>query len=378
MKTPAELSSDKIIGAVRSTIHDTGIIDKEINNFNNKLLGRKDITVDNKTYTANDIQYLKDHGYTEKDAIIYLSTTDKYKNPAGPNGKCYEENDIAYLMKNGYSRENAMEYLSNCIKYKKPTTADIQKEAEERVHKMAEGYVDGVLDNILSNEIKKINGATGSSLVWDEATKEQVRNAIRGHCNVVFTSDKIIQSAVTKTEITLKKIVDERVNSVLDTKSKSIINFFDSSSKKIIDFDDARKKMQLEDVMKRVTGQLEKGLNGIKALNSLDHTLGDIDNKLQSIGLDLGLQKELKGVMGTLTKNVANDISKQLLPKITQEIKAVQVVADQIKAAETFVKREQEIAKAMIKQWQDEATAAIKQEEERLIKNALGSIKIKW
>ena len=96
--------------------------------------------------TDNDINYLKNNGYTEDQALETLKKTKRYTEPVknkeekakytAPNGLRYSQNDIDYLTKNGYSEEQAIALLKKEKKYTTPVTEEEIKKSWANASKL--------------------------------------------------------------------------------------------------------------------------------------------------------------------------------------------------------------------------------------------------
>lgn len=323
-------------------------------------------------YDESELKALmKSKNYTQAQAIAELSKLDKYAKSVdiAPNGATYSENDIAYLVKNGYTRASAIEYLSKTSKYKKTTNEDIQAANKETIKKAAEDYVNTQLDNLVSDQLKKIEEQFGVKTTWDDDVKAKVRSIIRGEANVVFANDKIVKSAIDKTTETIEKYYKSYVTSNIDKAYNKLNNKLNEAV-----FDKATnytKKVSEEEVKKLLTGQID---NQTKKLNGISNKLGDLDKKMGKYGLNVGLQSQFKSAISSSTKQITDQLMTQIKPQLNEAIKATQTVNNEIKKYKEQVNQLKQKAVARIEEWKNKAMSKIKAEEERLVKSALGSL----
>lgn len=330
-------------------------------------------------YEENDIKYLTKNGYTKEQAYAELAKQEKYTKGylEAPNGSFYQENDIKYLTDHGYTRDDAIKYLSKCPKYKKMTPGDIKASNKEVIKSASQKFVAGQVNKILDVEVDKIAAQYGIKTKWDDETKAKVRAMIRGEANVVFANDKIIQSAVATTEKELNNFFDKRLKSDVGDAFDLAADVGNKALKKVQSFEKYRTKLTEKDITKLLEDPVGKQVNKLTKLGGVGSKVTSLDNKLSKFGVDLGLSKQMNGALKGVTENISKQLATKLQPKITQEIKLASVVTQKLETYKKYVADVKKKALARIDEWKKEAKEKIKAEEQRIIKNALGSLSSK-
>ena len=328
-------------------------------------------------YVQNDVDYLLKQGYTKEAAVSVLSKEKKYTEQIryAPNGTAFEENDIAYLVTQGYSRDEAITYLSKCPKYQKTTFATVKEAAKAEINDAARKFIDNQLDAMLDVKIDEIAAQYGVKTRWDEETKQKVRDMIRGHCDVVFANDKIVDAAVKKTAEEINRFFDEKLTENIKKAGDHAIGKLDAFSEKIQDFDKRRKAMTPEAFSEKVTQSLEHALHQSKQLASLTNRAQQIDDFGQKFGLDIGVEQHMGAAIGRVVQNIGGSLSAALYPKFTKQLDVADKVSNKIKTYEGYIRDRQKFAMERIEAWKKEAQGKMAAQEQKLITSALGSLK---
>ena len=328
-------------------------------------------------YESNDIKYLTEHGYTLEAAFTELSKQQKYTRTIvyAPNGIPYTDNDIKYLTDHGYTRDQALDYLSKCPKYKKVTPGDIKAQNKKVIHDAAKDFVEGQTEALLATDVAGIAAHYGIKTRWDEETKEKIRAIIRGDQNVVFANDKIIKNAVLATEKEITRFFDKRV-------AVKTAETFDQGDKLLSDgmqyikrFDTQRMLLTEEDISKALVGDVEKTLKTrVKGINKVGNKLANLDNKMGKFGMSLGLGEQYNGMLKNVSQTISDDLARRLKPKLTKQYKITENISKRLKYYQDNLKIMKQKALARVEEWKEEAKKKIAKEEQKLIKNALGSL----
>lgn len=321
---------------------------------------------------------------------------------AGPNGKIYEKNDLDYLKQNGYTKEQAVQILSQCEKYtklpdltqpdgkpKKKTLQETWQEISSYDWHMitktaAQEYVNGKLEDMLAQNIDKVLGKFGAKVNWTEENKQELRNVIAGHYIAKWNAQQVIDNAIKLTEDKLNELVESKVENVLNQKVTDAINITDNVNNKINDAlgkisGQSGKLPNAEEISAYVATKLDTFLNGDKALggftNNISNSLGNIDKEMAKIGLDFGFQGMFKDVLGGVTQEITSNLSKNIGNEIAKSAQEIVKVQKEITKVQDFIKREQKIVQEQIDTWKKKASDEIKKQETKIIQSALGSLK---
>ena len=386
-QTPTAKNSKKVAENVLSTMFDnTGVAQSSrgarLKKKREKAKARAKkngipLAPNGEAYDMNDIQYLLDQKYTKEDAIAELSKQEKYTKTIleAPNGLMYEENDIKYLTDKGYKREEAIAELAKCPKYKKMTPGDIKAANKAEIKRLSEKLVGDQVDKMLSVQIDQIAAQYGIKTKWDKETKDKVKDIIRGNCNVVFANDKIIGYAQKATEKQLNEFFDEQLKGAVNDGYSTTQAAMDDAIASINKWDKKRQALNVAQVSSFLTTGIDKILSNTNPVEKAAGKLEKLDNMGEKYGVDLGLQKEMFGVVGKISSSIGSSLGKSLQPKITKEVKIVSSVTARIKVYQDKLKKQQEKVQARLDEWKKQAQEKIKAQEQKLINSALGSLK---
>ena len=386
-QTPTAKNSKKVAENVLSTMFDnTGVAQSsrgarlKKKREEAKARAKKNgipLAPNGEAYDMNDIQYLLDQKYTKEDAIAELSKQEKYTKTIleAPNGLMYEENDIKYLTDKGYKREEAIAELAKCPKYKKMTPGDIKAANKAEIKRLSEKLVGDQVDKMLSVQIDQIAAQYGIKTKWDKETKDKVKDIIRGNCNVVFANDKIIGYAQKATEKQLNEFFDEQLKGAVNDGYSTTQAAMDDAIASINKLDKKRQALDVGQVSSFLTTGIDKILSNTNPVEKAAGELEKLDNMGEKYDVNLGLQKEMFGVVGKISSSIGSSLGKSLQPKITKEVKIVSSVTARIKVYQDKLKKQQAKVQARLDEWKKQAQEKIKAQEQKLINSALGSLK---
>lgn len=140
-------------------------------------------------------------------------------------------------------------------------------------------------------------------------------------------------------------------------------------------FDTQRMLLTEEDISKALVGDVEKTLKTrVKGINKVGNKIANLDNKMGKFGMSLGLGEQYNGMLKNVSQAISDDLARRLKPKLTKQYKITENISKRLKYYQDNLKIMKQKALARVEEWKEEAKKKIAKEEQKLIKNALGSL----